>query len=67
MKLVVQVAGMTFTAELSSKSYRKAMASITELAAENCTTILQGSLLAFASMLQATGLVVQSKKAKEDT
>lgn len=63
IKLVVQVGEMQFTAELNSKSYRKALATIDELGADNCNAILQGSMPKFG-ILDGVGLVVQAKKAQ---
>lgn len=65
VKLVVQVGEMKFTAELNSKSYRKALATIDELGADGCNAILQGSMSKFG-ILEGVGLVVQPKKAKEE-
>ena len=65
VQLVVQVGEMKFTAELNSKSYRKALATIDELGADNCNAILQGSMPKFG-VLEGVGLVVQPKKAKEE-
>jgi hypothetical protein len=64
VKLVVQVGEMKFAAELNSKSYRKALATIDELGADNCNAILQGSMPQFG-ILEGVGLVVQPKKAKK--
>jgi sRNA-binding protein len=64
IKLVVQVGEMKFAADLNSKSYRKALATIDEFGAENCNAILQGSMPKFG-ILEGVGLVVQAKKAKE--
>lgn len=66
VKLVVQVGEMKFTTELNSKSYRKALATIDELGADNCNAILQGSMPKFG-VLEGVGLVVQPKKAKEES
>ncbi len=63
-QLIVQVSEMTFTTELSSKSYRKALATLDELGADNCVMILQGSMPTFGK-LEGAGLVVQAKKAKD--
>jgi sRNA-binding protein len=65
VQLVVQVCEMKFTAELNSKSYRKALATIDELGADNCNAILQGYMPKFG-VLEGVGLVVQPKKAKEE-
>lgn len=65
VKLVVQVGEMKFNAELNSKSYRKALATLDELGSDNCTAILQGSMPTFG-VLEGVGLVVQPKKAKEE-
>jgi sRNA-binding protein len=61
IQLIVQVSEMTFTTELSSKSYRKAVATLDELGADNCVMILQGSMPTFGK-LEGAGLVVQAKK-----
>ena len=66
VNLVVQVGEMKFTAKLNSKSYRKALATIDELGADNCNAILQGSMPKFG-VLDGVGLVVQPKKAKEES
>ena len=65
VKLVVQVGEMKFTADLNSKSYRKALATFDELGVDNCMAILQGSMPKFG-VLEGVGLVVQAKKVKEE-
>ncbi len=63
-QLIIHVSEMTFITELSSKTYRKALASLDELGADNCVMILQGTMPTFGK-LEGAGLVVQAKKAKE--
>jgi uncharacterized protein YlxW (UPF0749 family) len=64
--LKISVESMAFEADLNSKSYRKAIATIDELGADNCNAILQGSMKV-QGKLEGVGLVVQPKKGKEET
>jgi len=65
MPLKIAVESMIFQVDLNSKSYRKAIATIDELGAENCNAILQGSMKT-QGKLEGVGLVIQAKKAKEE-
>ena len=58
----IQAGGMKFKTLLNSKSYRKAIAGIDELGADNCHAIMQGSMPRFGE-LEGAGLVIQAKKA----
>jgi len=62
-KVIVSVAAMKFEAMINSKSYRKALASIDELGADNCTVILQASMTV-PGKLESAGLAVQPKAIK---
>jgi hypothetical protein len=55
--------GMTATAKLNLKSYRKALAAIAELGAENVTVIVQGQMTR-PSVIEGAGIVAQPKKPK---
>ena len=61
----ITVDSMTLEADINSKSYRKAIAAIDELGAENCNVILQGTMK-IQGKIEGAGLVVQPKKAKEE-
>jgi len=65
VKVRITVEAMTLEADINSKSYRKAIAAIDELGAENCNVILQGSMK-IQGKIEGAGLVVQPKKAKEE-
>ena len=62
-KLIVTVGSMKFEAMVNSKSYRKALATIDELGADNCNVILQASMIV-PCKLEAAGLAVQPKAPK---
>jgi hypothetical protein len=62
-KLTVSVASMKFEAMVNSKSYRKALASIDELGADNCNVILQASMTV-PGKLESAGLAVMPKVQK---
>ena len=62
-KVIVTVASMKFEAMVNSKSYRKALASIDELGADNCNVILQASMTV-PGKLEAAGLAVMPKAIK---
>jgi hypothetical protein len=62
-RLVVTVGAMKFDVMVNSKSYRKALIALDELGADNCTVIIQASMLAFGK-LEAAGLSVQPKAPK---
>jgi hypothetical protein len=64
-KLKITVEAMVFEVDLNSKSYRKALAAIDELGAENCNAILQGTMKE-KGKIEGAGLAVQPKKAKEN-
>jgi hypothetical protein len=63
--LTVAVDEMMFEVDINSKSYRKVLATIDELGADNCNVILQGSMK-LQVKLENAGLAVQPKKAKEE-
>ena len=65
VKLMITVVSMILEADINSKSYRKALAAIDELGAENCNLILQGSMK-IQGKIESAGLAVQPKKAKEE-
>ena len=54
---------MKFEAMVNSKSYRKALATIDELGADNCNVILQASMTV-PGKLESAGLAVQAKAPK---
>ena len=64
-RLVVTVGAMKFDLMVNSKSYRKALIALDELGADNCTVIIQASMLAFGK-LEAAGLSVQPKTPKSE-
>ena len=55
--------GMTAMAKLNPKSYRKALATIAELGAENVAVIVQGQMTR-PGLIEGAGIVAQSKKPK---
>src|SRR4051812_31881282 len=55
--------GMTATAKLNPKSYRKALATIAELGAENVAVIVQGQMTR-PGVIEGAGIVAQPKKPK---
>jgi sRNA-binding protein len=61
LEIVIANGDLTATTEINSKSYRKALSSITEYGAENCTAIIQGSMKQYG-VIDDAGLVVQQKK-----
>ena len=63
IKLIVSVGAMKFDAMVNSKSYRKALASIDELGADNCNVILQASMTQ-PGKLESAGLAVIPKVQK---
>jgi hypothetical protein len=63
VKVIVTVLSMKFEAMINSKSYRKALASIDELGADNCNVILQASMTV-PGKLESAGLAVQAKAPK---
>jgi hypothetical protein len=65
VKVRITVEEMILEADLNSKSYRKAIATIDELGVDNCNVILQGSMK-IQGKIAGAGLVVQPKKAKEE-
>jgi hypothetical protein len=62
-KLIITVGSMKFEAQVNSKSYRKALASIDELGTDNCNIILQATM-AVQGKLESAGLAVQPKAQK---
>jgi hypothetical protein len=62
-RLVVTVGAMKFEAMVNSKSYRKALVTLDELGADNCTVIIQASMTVMGK-LEAAGLAVQPKAPK---
>ena len=62
-KLIITVATMKFEAMINSKSYRKALASIDELGADNCSVILQASMTVHGK-LESAGLAIMPKTPK---
>jgi hypothetical protein len=63
MVLTVAVGGRTVTADLATKSIRKAVKTLVEHGAENVALVLQGALAADNSIEEA-GLVAQVKAAQ---
>jgi sRNA-binding protein len=61
LEIVIANGDLTATTEINSKSYRKALSSIAEYGAENCTAIIQGSMKQYG-VIDDAGLVVQQKK-----
>jgi hypothetical protein len=61
--LKVQLPDRVITADISTKSLRKARATIAELGAENVAIVLQGVLVG-ASVIGEAGLAVQPKAPK---
>jgi hypothetical protein len=61
--LVVNVANtdIQVSADLSAKSYRKAISGIEEFGVDGCNAILQGSMKQYG-VIEDAGLVVQPKK-----
>jgi hypothetical protein len=57
--------GMTAMAKLNPKSYRKALATIAELGAENVAVIVQGQMTQ-PGVIEGAGIVAQPKKPKGD-
>src|SRR3954453_18696256 len=57
--------GMTAMAKLNPKSYRKALATIAELGAENVAVIVQGQMTQ-PGVIEGAGIVAQPKKSKDD-
>jgi hypothetical protein len=55
--------GMTAMAKLNPKSYRKALATIAELGAENVAVIVQGQMTR-PGLIESAGIVAQPKKPK---
>ena len=62
-KLIVTVGSMKFEAMVNSKSYRKALATIDELGADNRNVILQASMIV-PGKLESAGIAVQPKAPK---
>jgi hypothetical protein len=56
---------MTAMAKLNPKSYRKALATIAELGAENVAVIVQGQMTQ-PGVIEGAGIVAQPKKPKGD-
>jgi sRNA-binding protein len=61
LEIVIASGDLTATTEINSKSYRKALSSIAEYGAENCTAIIQGAMKQYG-VIDDAGLVVQQKK-----
>jgi hypothetical protein len=57
--------GMTATAKLNPKSYRKALATIAELGAENVAVIVQGQMTR-PGVIEGAGIVAQPRKPKDE-
>jgi len=55
--------GMKATAKLNPKSYRKALATVTELGAENVAVIVQGQMTR-SGVIESAGIVAQPRKPK---
>jgi len=55
--------GMKATAKLNPKSYRKALATVAELGAENVAVIVQGQMTR-PGVIESAGIVAQPKKPK---
>ena len=64
VKMLIQVGDMKLKTMLNSKTYRKAIAHISELGADNCIAVLQGNMPKFGE-LDGVGLIVQPRKPKE--
>jgi hypothetical protein len=60
-ELVVKVDGQNFTADISSKTLRKAVRTLTESGIANCTCIIQGTL-AGNDRIEEAGLVCNVKE-----
>lgn len=61
--LNVRLPDRTVSADLNTKSVRKAIAAVTEFGPAGCAAIIQGRLLA-GDLITEAGLVVQPKVAK---
>ena len=57
--------GLKATAKLNAKSYRKALATIAELGAENVAVIVQGQMTR-PGVIEGAGIVAQPRKPKGD-
>ena len=57
--------GMKATAKLNPKSYRKALATIAELGAENVAVIVQGQMTR-PGVIEGAGIVAQPRKPKDE-
>jgi hypothetical protein len=57
--------GMTAMAKLNPKSYRKALATIAELGAENVAVIVQGQMTR-PGVIEGAGIVAQPRKPKDE-
>jgi hypothetical protein len=64
--LVVDVGGRTITADLATKSVRKAVKTLQEHGAENVALILQGELNA-QDQVESAGVVAQVKAKAQET
>jgi hypothetical protein len=63
IRLQIKVAGRTVSADIASKSLRKAIATIRETGADGCVALIQGKL-GPGDVVQECGLVAQIKAAK---